>query len=109
MLRSCSLHEFYSFRWQDGNTCAHIAALQGSVDVVRELMRHNRNVVINGKNRVGESTPLHLAAEGGHSNLVRFLIENGASPKAENAVSASSSSTYTQEIFSVLLNFFFTI
>ncbi|XP_069167057.1 serine/threonine-protein phosphatase 6 regulatory ankyrin repeat subunit B [Procambarus clarkii] len=69
---------------KDGNTCAHIAALQGSVDVVRELMRHNRGVVINGKNRVGESTTLHLAAEGGHANLVKFLIENGASPKAEN-------------------------
>lgn len=74
---------------QDGNTCAHIAAKQGSVDVVRELMRHNRGVVINGKNRVGESTPLHLAAEGGHSNLVKFLIENGASPKAENGVMCS--------------------
>ncbi|XP_069948336.1 serine/threonine-protein phosphatase 6 regulatory ankyrin repeat subunit B-like [Cherax quadricarinatus] len=71
---------------KDGNTCAHIAALQGSVDVVRELMRHNRGVVINGKNRVGESTTLHLAAEGGHANLVKFLIENGASPKAENGV-----------------------
>ncbi|KAG7161085.1 Ankyrin-3-like 5, partial [Homarus americanus] len=70
----------------DGNTCAHIAALQGSVDVVRELMRHNRGVVINGKNRVGESTTLHLAAEGGHATLVKFLIENGASPKAENGM-----------------------
>lgn len=81
-----------SFHWnvchhQDGNTCAHIAAQQGSVDVVRELMRHNRGVVINGKNRVGESTPLHLAAEGGHATLVKFLVENGASPKAENGVS----------------------
>ncbi|XP_042235992.1 serine/threonine-protein phosphatase 6 regulatory ankyrin repeat subunit B-like, partial [Homarus americanus] len=71
---------------KDGNTCAHIAALQGSVDVVRELMRHNRGVVINGKNRVGESTTLHLAAEGGHATLVKFLIENGASPKAENGM-----------------------
>lgn len=74
---------------QDGNTCAHIAAQQGSVDVVRELMRHNRGVVINGKNRVGESSPLHLAAEGGHATLVKFLVENGASPKAENGVSVS--------------------
>lgn len=72
---------------QDGNTCAHIAALKGSVDVLRELMRHNRGVVINGRNRVGDSTPLHLAAEGGHAKLVKFLIENGASPKAENGVS----------------------
>ncbi|XP_042867211.1 serine/threonine-protein phosphatase 6 regulatory ankyrin repeat subunit A-like isoform X3 [Penaeus japonicus] len=69
---------------KDGNTCAHIAALKGSVDVLRELMRHNRGVVINGRNRVGDSTPLHLAAEGGHAKLVKFLIENGASPKAEN-------------------------
>ncbi|KAK7084117.1 hypothetical protein SK128_005221, partial [Halocaridina rubra] len=69
---------------KDGNTCAHIAALQGSVDVVRELMRHNRGVVINGRNRVGDSMPIHLAAEGGHAKLVKFLIENGASPKAEN-------------------------
>ncbi|XP_064110745.1 serine/threonine-protein phosphatase 6 regulatory ankyrin repeat subunit C-like isoform X2 [Macrobrachium nipponense] len=68
---------------KDGNTCAHIAALQGSVDVVRELMRHNRGIIINGRNR-GDSMTLHLAAEGGHAKLVKFLIENGASPKAEN-------------------------
>ncbi|CAL4076985.1 unnamed protein product, partial [Meganyctiphanes norvegica] len=69
---------------KDGNTCAHIAALQGSVDVVRELMGQNRGVVINGRNRTGQSMPIHMAAEGGHARLVRFLVENGASPKAED-------------------------
>lgn len=33
-----------------------------------------------------ESTTLHMAAAGGHSKIVKVLLENGANPENENAV-----------------------
>ncbi|KAL7641411.1 UNVERIFIED_CONTAM: hypothetical protein RMT77_008551 [Armadillidium vulgare] len=76
--------EIVSTADKDGNTCAHIAALKGSVDVVREILKHNQTIVISGRNRVGESTALHLATQGGHANLVAFLIQNGALAHVED-------------------------
>jgi ankyrin len=32
-------------------------------------------------------TPLHQAAQQGHNNVVRFLLEHGASPNTKTAVS----------------------
>ncbi|TRY86859.1 hypothetical protein DNTS_002552, partial [Danionella cerebrum] len=47
-----------------GNTALHIASLAGQSDVVREL---------NG------FTPLYMAAQENHMDVVRFLLENGSS------------------------------
>lgn len=49
-----------------GNTCAHIAAKKGSTLVVEKLMKFDRMAVISSPNRINESTPLHIAAQGGH-------------------------------------------
>ena len=49
-----------------GNTCAHIAAKKGSTLVVEKLMKFDRMAVISSRNRINESTPLHIAAQGGH-------------------------------------------
>ncbi|KAK3576172.1 hypothetical protein CHS0354_016979 [Potamilus streckersoni] len=65
-------------------TTAHIAAAKGSVAVVRELMKFNSMVVTAARNKTNESTALHLAAEGGHKEVVEALLEAGASPKEEN-------------------------
>ena len=51
---------------KDGNTCAHIAAFKGSVLVVKELMKFDKSIVVTSKNKVTESTVLHIATEGGH-------------------------------------------
>ena len=69
---------------QDGMTCAHIAAAKGSVAVVKELMRFNRQIVTSARNKTTNSLPLHLAAEGGHSDVVKILIDAGSSPLDEN-------------------------
>ncbi|XP_070555789.1 serine/threonine-protein phosphatase 6 regulatory ankyrin repeat subunit B-like isoform X2 [Ptychodera flava] len=69
----------------DGSTCAHIAASKGSVAVIKELLRFNRIGVTTAKNKANESTALHLSAEGGHKEVVRVLIDAGASPTEENA------------------------
>ncbi|XP_063376605.1 serine/threonine-protein phosphatase 6 regulatory ankyrin repeat subunit B [Cydia fagiglandana] len=69
---------------KDGNTCAHIAAIQGSVKVIEELMKFDRTGVISARNKLNESTPLQLAAEGGHADVVRVLVRAGASCTDEN-------------------------
>jgi ankyrin repeat protein len=69
---------------KDGNTCAHIAAMQGSVKVIEELMKFDRAGVINVRNKFTDSTPLQLAAEGGHSEVVKALVRAGASTTDEN-------------------------
>ncbi|XP_063822335.1 ankyrin-1 [Ostrinia nubilalis] len=69
---------------KDGNTCAHIAAIQGSVKVIEELMKFDRTGVISARNKLNDSTPLQLAAEGGHADVVKVLVRAGASCTDEN-------------------------
>ncbi|KAH8263555.1 hypothetical protein KR044_010530 [Drosophila immigrans] len=69
---------------KDGNTCAHIAAMQGSVKVIEELMKFDRSGVISARNKLTDATPLQLAAEGGHADVVKALVRAGASCTEEN-------------------------
>lgn len=69
---------------KDGNTCAHIAAAQGSVTVIEELMKFDRQGVISARNRITDATPLQIAAEGGHAEVVKALVRAGASITDEN-------------------------
>lgn len=69
---------------KDGNTCAHIAAMQGSVKVIEELMKFDRSGVISARNKLTDATPLQLAAEGGHADVVKALVRAGASCTDEN-------------------------
>ncbi|XP_068897873.1 serine/threonine-protein phosphatase 6 regulatory ankyrin repeat subunit B isoform X1 [Tenebrio molitor] len=69
---------------KDGNTCAHIAAAQGSVTVVEELMKFDRQGVISARNKLTDATPLQIAAEGGHAEVVKALVRAGASVTDEN-------------------------
>ncbi|XP_055644880.1 serine/threonine-protein phosphatase 6 regulatory ankyrin repeat subunit B isoform X8 [Toxorhynchites rutilus septentrionalis] len=69
---------------KDGNTCAHIAAMQGSVKVIEELMKFDRTGVISTRNKLTDSTPLQLAAEGGHADVVKVLVRAGGSCTDEN-------------------------
>ncbi|CAH1122114.1 unnamed protein product [Ceutorhynchus assimilis] len=69
---------------KDGNTCAHIAAAQGSVTVIEELMKFDRQGVISARNKVTDATPLQMAAEGGHAEVVKALVRAGASVTDEN-------------------------
>ena len=66
--------------------------MKGSVDVIRELMKFNKQMVTSCHNKTSESTPLHMAAEGGHPEVVRVLIEAGASPTEETRVSREEGS-----------------
>lgn len=60
--------------------------MQGSVTVIVELMKFDKNGVISARNRITEATPLQLAAEGGHAQVVKVLVRAGASCSDENKV-----------------------
>uniref|UniRef100_A0A4W3GDN1 Serine/threonine-protein phosphatase 6 regulatory ankyrin repeat subunit C-like n=1 Tax=Callorhinchus milii TaxID=7868 RepID=A0A4W3GDN1_CALMI len=65
----------------EGSTCAHIAASKGSVAAIKELLKFSRASVTS----TNTSTALHLAATGGHAEVVKVLLEAGASATDENA------------------------
>lgn len=69
---------------KDGNSCAHIAAAQGSFTVIEELMKFDRNGVINARNKMTDATALQIAAEGGHAEVVKALVRAGANVTDEN-------------------------
>lgn len=67
-----------------------MAALQGSVAVLQQLMKFDQSVVTSSRNRTSDSTPLHMAAEGGHAEVIKMLLDAGANPLDENKVSISN-------------------
>lgn len=69
---------------KDGNTCAHIAGAQGSVAVIEELMKYDRQGVISARNKLTDASVLQIAAEGGHAEVVKALVRAGASATEEN-------------------------
>jgi len=60
--------------------------MQGSVAVLEELMKFDKAGVISARNRSTDSTALHLAAEGGHVDLAKALMDAGANAGEENRV-----------------------
>ena len=46
-------------------------------------MKFDKTVVINSRNKLNEATALHIAAEGGYRDLVKVLLEAGASTTDE--------------------------
>uniref|UniRef100_A0A8C6XPG1 Uncharacterized protein n=1 Tax=Naja naja TaxID=35670 RepID=A0A8C6XPG1_NAJNA len=65
----------------DGCTPMHYAAISGNMEILEELLVAGNNKNINDKN-IWRKTPLHLAAEHGHSNLIDFLLSNGSAINA---------------------------
>lgn len=58
--------------------------MNGSVKVIEELMKFDRQGVINARNKLTDATPLQLACEGGHVDVVKALVRAGASATDEN-------------------------
>ncbi|XP_073678272.1 transient receptor potential cation channel, subfamily N, member 1 [Garra rufa] len=69
----------------DGATCTHIAAAKGSVAVIKELLLFNQGGAVTLNNKANGLCPLHLAAAGGHTEVVKVLLEAGASVTEEDA------------------------
>lgn len=78
--------ELISMANKNGYTCAHIAAMNGSVEAIKELLRFNRDAVINARIKKSNSTALHLASENGNAEIVKLLLTSGAKPNDENSL-----------------------
>lgn len=78
--------ELISMANKNGYTCAHIAAMNGSVEAIKELLRFNRDSVISCRIKRTNSTALHLACENGNAEIVKLLLTSGAKPSDENAL-----------------------
>ncbi|CAM1508005.1 Fc.00g048530.m01.CDS01 [Cosmosporella sp. VM-42] len=72
------------------STCLHMATGNGHLEVVQQLVRsfegrskEERQTFLDDPNEHG-NTGLHWAALGGHLNIVKFLLEQGASPALAN-------------------------
>lgn len=61
----------------DGCTAMHYAAINGNTEIVKTLLVAGKNKNIDDKN-IWRKTPLHIAAEHGHSDLIHFLLKNGS-------------------------------
>jgi ankyrin repeat protein len=65
----------------DGFTELHLAAFFGHEEIAAELLRRGADVHAVARNPL-RVQPIHSAAAGGHTGIVRLLLENGANPDA---------------------------
>jgi len=63
----------------DGFTALHFAAFFSRPEIARDLIRHSADVAAVARNPM-KVTPLHSATAAHSGEIVRLLLENGASP-----------------------------
>ncbi|KAF7691391.1 hypothetical protein HF521_011688 [Silurus meridionalis] len=68
-------------------TCINIAAAKGNVVIIRELLMFHKSGldILHNKVDCRGSGPLHLAAAGGHTEVVKLLLDAGASATEEDS------------------------
>ncbi|GCB62653.1 hypothetical protein scyTo_0014521 [Scyliorhinus torazame] len=71
-------HREQDLEWRNfcGHACLHIAAMKGDCEIVERLLALGAN--INAQEPSSGRTPLHLAVEFQHREVVQLLIEHGA-------------------------------
>ena len=68
----------------DGMTALHWAARNGDLELTQMLLYAGANV--KATTRLGGYTPLLMAADQGHANVIATLVAGGADVKAANAL-----------------------
>ncbi|CAL4091548.1 unnamed protein product [Meganyctiphanes norvegica] len=66
----------------EGENAMHFAAKDGHIEIMIVLLSHG--CPLNAETDLCKTTPMHYAAFGGQFNSVKWLIENGANPLAED-------------------------
>lgn len=66
------------------NTPLHAVCIEGLEDCAKALIDAGSSISQTTGDATNSSTPLHLAAEYSHPNLVRFLLDQGADPTVVN-------------------------
>jgi ankyrin repeat protein len=82
-LRSLLSSETMQLRDNDGRTCLHVAAEQGSVHACRLIFETNDQLNNSSYIHDGDKyrqTPLHLATKNGHARVLKELLDHGADP-----------------------------
>lgn len=86
----------------DRNTPLHLACMNGHDNCVKALIYSTPEVELNVGNAFGD-TPLHLATKWGFLDIIKLLLENGASLLVENkqkqTVIPLSSNHYVLKLF----------
>ena len=75
--------ETMQLRDNDGRTCFHVAAEQGSVHACRLIFALNEQIDVQSYVHDGDrsrQTPLHLATKNGHARVLKELLDHGADP-----------------------------
>lgn len=67
-----------------GLTPLHHACWNGDVEMARVLLKHGGSALLQAKSGYG-STPLHCAADKGHTSTVLMLLQAGANSNAKNS------------------------
>ena len=70
-----------NFRDENGRTYLHLAAFQGKINLVKELLQRGMAVNVTDKNG---RTPLHLAAMAGRPKTAELLVRRGANIEARD-------------------------
>ncbi|XP_044175914.1 ankyrin repeat domain-containing protein 27-like isoform X2 [Acropora millepora] len=90
----------------DGNTPLHLCTANGHEKCTKAMIHFDMqfNVLkVNAANEHGD-TPLHLASRWGYADIVRLLLENGASLEARNKdKSTPLDSSYNKQVTEILL------
>jgi len=68
----------------DGTTALHWAVHRDDLVMAQVLLKAGAN--IKAKTRIGEITPLFMAAQNGNAALIDILLKSGAEPNAANTV-----------------------
>ena len=63
--------------FQKGNTALHITSLAGQEEIVKILVQNHAKVNVQATS--GGFTPLYMAAQENHVDVVKYLLANGAS------------------------------
>ena len=82
-LKSLLSPETMKLRDNEGRTCLHVAAEQGSVHACRLIFEMNEQIEDYSYIHIGDNyrqTPLHLATKNGHARVLKELLDHGADP-----------------------------
>lgn len=87
---------------REGNTGLHALALAGNADQLKFIIENNKKINLNPKNNINE-TPLQCAIKEGKEQVVRLLLESGAS--IDNLDLDLAASTHCYSIVKLLIEF----
>lgn len=85
-----------------GWTALHYAAASGSLPIIQRLLDESAFIDAESPNK---TTPLMMAARGGHAAVIKLLLEEGADPKLKNEADMTAADFARAQGFKELARF----